>query len=222
MISTPSRRPWLWFRAGYVWALTVSFGVAGCAVQTPVPGCDYDRAAIMQLGERDFDQPTSPGDGWRGVAAREGCGLIAADLIRDYRQAHGSRSSLLYWHEAQLRAMANQVPESVALMRQSLLDSDPSGWNAYVEATIAFLLGDQRALIEARVRLLETPPPRGANVRSLGNGYVELSTATGAVSRRRWPPNLDIVDGLIRCFGKSYGEAYSSSCRAKPIDSPAG
>ncbi len=31
-----------------------------------------------------------------------------------------------------------------------------------------------------------------------------------------WPPNLNVVDGLIACFGKSYEQAYGRPC-VKPI-----
>ncbi|MEM1246425.1 MAG: hypothetical protein AAGK22_08635 [Acidobacteriota bacterium] len=29
----------------------------------------------------------------------------------------------------------------------------------------------------------------------------------------QWPPNLDVVDGLLRCFDRPYAEAYGASCR---------
>jgi hypothetical protein len=28
----------------------------------------------------------------------------------------------------------------------------------------------------------------------------------------RWPPNIDVVEGLVRCVGRPYAEAYGA-CR---------
>lgn len=185
----------------------------GCVSHSSATNCAHDRAALLQLDERAFDQPTSPNDGWRGLAARGGCGLVAADLIRDYRKHHASNSPILYWHEAQLRAVAGQISVATTLMHQSTRPDDQSGWNAYVDATIAFLQHDRAALLAAQSKLEQTPPPSGANVRPVGNGYVEVTYVNGKVSRMRWPLNSDVVEGFVRCFGKSYGEAYSSACR---------
>src|SRR4051794_36183667 len=46
-------------------------------------GCYDDRAALLALDQKAFDQDLA--GGWRAVAASPGCELAAADLIRDYR-----------------------------------------------------------------------------------------------------------------------------------------
>jgi len=94
------------------------------------------------LDENEFDQDIS--GGWRALASTPGCLLIAADLLRDYRNAHHKESGLLFWHEAQVRADAGQYPEAIALMEHAYkpTEDDKAGWNPYVDATIAFLRRD--------------------------------------------------------------------------------
>jgi hypothetical protein len=58
---------------------------------------------------------------------------------------------------------------------------------------------DEVALREAREGLsrVKKPPNMGQAVDPNGNPIVFS-----------WPPNLDVVDGLIACFDRSYKEAY--------------
>lgn len=189
--------------------------VASCCLGLAVPldaedainECAFDRDTMLQLDQRTFDQDFS--NGWREVASRPGCKEAAAELIREYRVANNPDSSILYWHEGQLRAMIGATSRAVELFRQSRKDPklDRIGWNHYVDATIAFLLGNRERLRRARERLAATPEPDNFSpVDSFGNP-VDL----------RWPPNLNVVDGLISCFGKSYDTAYSE-CSTSLID----
>jgi hypothetical protein len=152
------------------------------------------------------------------VAARPGCDSVAADLVRDYRESHGSRSGILYWHEGQLRALAGDYESATMLMEQSRDADDPSvGWNVYVAATIAFLNRDRAALLEARARLAALRPMNGEQVQ---DGFISFRTGSGQMMRVRWPLNLDVVDGLVRCFDKPYRAAYGAECRS-PGPAPA-
>ncbi|HTB68163.1 MAG TPA: PDZ domain-containing protein [Steroidobacteraceae bacterium] len=181
------------------------------------PQCSYDRTQLLALDEERFDQDLENG-GWRGVAARPGCDSVAADLVRDYRESHGSRSGILYWHEGQLRALAGDYERATMLMEQSRDADDPSGgWNVYVAATIAFLNRDRAALLEARARLAALRPTNGEQVQ---DGFISFRTVSGQMRRVRWPLNLDVVDGLVRCFDKPYRAAYGSECRS-PDPAPA-
>ena len=169
----------------------------------PPDPCEIDRSAMLALGIDAFDQDLR--GGWRALSERPGCGTRAADLIRDYREFYQSRMGTLYWHEGQLRAGAGQNEQAIALMAQSRRPTAESGWNGYVDATIAFLRRDREALIRARDALIALPRPAGFREETLPNGY-----------RTRWPPNVDIVEGFIRCFDRPYFEAMALACRPPP------
>lgn len=169
------------------------------------PDCGVDRSALLALDQDAFDQ--DPKGGWRAVASQPGCKLVAADLLRDYRIAHPQteRPTILYWHEGQLRAMAGDAHSAVPLFERARMETDAFGWNAYVDATIAFLQGDRARLEAARESLAAIPLPPN---------WEKLVADQAKLGRRiAWPPNLEVVDGLIACFGRSYEEAYGSRCR---------
>lgn len=164
------------------------------------------------MDEQQFDQGP---DGWRRIAGMPDCDLVAADLLRDYQAAHGSRVGLLYWHEAQLRAFAGQGAAAIALMQQSRKPDaeDRGGWNPYVDATIAFLRRDRAAFERARATLAAYVTPPGSGLPPVKDGYVDVPFADGQVRKVRWPPNIDVVDGLAHCFDQPYQYAYGDACR---------
>ncbi|HEY0311971.1 MAG TPA: hypothetical protein VGC56_05695 [Allosphingosinicella sp.] len=164
--------------------------------------CQTDRAQLLMLSQREFDQNLR--GGWRELAARPGCEVFAADLIRDYRAAHGVSDGILFWHEGQLRAEGGQTAEAILLFERSRKGLDDAfGWNAYVDATIAFLRRDRRALLAAREALARTPRPVDFNPHDPEGRPLHIG----------WPPNFEAVDGLVRCFGRTYSEAYGVTCR---------
>jgi len=116
----------------------------------------------------------------------------------------------LVWHEGQLRAELGQTAEAIRLFQRArrpdvLLGQSQENWNAYVDATVAFLKGDRAALLSARARLAASPIPTITERQSDG------SLRASKPDRQ---PNLDVVDGLIACFGRPYAEAYGSrNCR---------
>ena len=182
--------------------------LAALSLQTahapPVPAgpegpCQIDRQAMLALGMNAFDQDHQ--GGWRVVSERPNCEGAAAELIRDYRAFMLDRIPILYWHEGQLRANLGQNAEAISLMdrtRRASGDARASWWNPYVDGTIAFLRGDRTALTEARARLAAVPRP--------ADHPADLA----------WPPNLAVVDGLIRCFGRPYREAYFADACQRP------
>jgi hypothetical protein len=175
------------------------------AAPAPPPDpCQVDERALMDMGFNAFDQDMQ--GGWRALSQRPGCEARAADLIHTYRVLAEHRMSILYWHEGQLRAALGQTEEAIRLFEQSRKPDDQYGWNPYVDATIAFLRGDREALIAARGRLAALPRPAGFEERTLPGGF-----------RTTWPLNLQVVDGLIRCFGRTYREAYGGApeCRGE-------
>jgi len=162
------------------------------------PDCSYDRPAVMALDQDAFDQNDK--GGWRALQMR-GCMAEAADLIRDYREAKSRpHPSILFWHEGQLRAMLGQTDAAIALFgqaRQPAADDD-FGWNLYVDGTIAFLRHDRPALQRARDTLAALPPPRSLIATRPDGSKVKID----------WPPNLDVLDGFLKCFGRPYRQAY--------------
>lgn len=204
-----SNRPWTILLACVIGA---SCGVAG-AQEPARKSCAHDRARLLALDENQFDQDLA--GGWRTLASTPGCALVAADLLRDYREAHHPDSGLLFWHEAQVRADAGQYAEAIALMKRAYKPAaqDGAGWNPYVDATIAFLRRDRAALRQARAALAAVPPPVGASVPPVVDGYMEADFADGSKRKIRWPPNIDVVEGLENCFDKPYVDAYTDVCR---------
>lgn len=124
----------------------------------------------------------------------------------------------MVWHEAQLRAFAGQSAQAAALMEQTRAPeaTDRMGWNPYVDATIAFLRKDRRALEQAHARLAAVPPPIGEGIPPVIDGYMQVDMSDGTTRKMRFPQNIDVVEGLAQCFDKSYAEAYSSdACRPR-------
>lgn len=158
--------------------------------------CIFNRAELLALDEYSFDQDMN--GGWRAVAQHEECTEIAADLIRDYRETRGLTSTILYWHEGQLRALAGSTDEAIRLFEKSRKTFDIHGWNLYVDASIAFLKRDKPALLAAREALARLPRPEDFDPRDAQGKLVSVS----------WPLNLRVVDGLITCFDRGYKEAY--------------
>lgn len=151
--------------------------------------CSYSRDEMLSLDQNAFDQDLK--GGWHGVANRDGCLEVAADLIRDYREVNGLESTTLYWHEGEVRAWGGATDEAIALMEKSYhVDGNPFGWNEYVDATIAFLKQDMDGLIKAREAILQIPRHPDFPV------------------ERLWPPNIKFIDAFIECFGQEYKDSY--------------
>jgi len=159
--------------------------------------CSFDREKLLALDQNAFDQDMN--GGWRKLAVNPKCRTIAADLIRDYRQHHQNNSTILLWHEGQMRADAGETAAAIDLFRRSYKPDDPAGWNLYVDATIAFLQGDRAAFDAARAELAALPVPEW---------FKDMKDPTG--NAIEWPINLKVVDGLGHCFGRPYREAYGN------------
>jgi hypothetical protein len=174
--------------------------------------CAFDKVALLALDEQSFDQDlANGGGGWRGLASKQECELVAADLIAEYRSARNLESPLLFWHEGQLRAFSGQYAQAISLLKNSYKPKQQDfGWNAYADATIAFLRSDRQELDKALANLKSTPAPPDE---TLKDGKLEMTLSDGTKTTMLWPLNVDVVEGLQRCLGKPYREAYSSACR---------
>lgn len=183
--------------------------------QPPDVKCSYDEEALLALDEAAFDQ-SLPNGGWRAIGNVPGCEVAAAELIAAYRARHPAASSTVAWHEGQMWAAAGSHEKAIPALESARKDParDPAGWNHYVDATIAFLAGDREALEQARDRLAAVPFDETSGLPPLVDGFIELPTQPGQPPMRmRWPPNIEVVDGLLNCFGKPYNDAYDMACR---------
>jgi hypothetical protein len=208
-------------------SLLLSVGLlAACAAQkdarvSPLPEeqclAAPERERLLALDQRDFDQDLADGGGgWRAVADKHGCAISAANLIRDYRERHSLVEPIIYWHEGQMRAEGNEYAAAILLFEKSRPPKGQgnTGWNQYVDASIAFLKRDKSALIQARDSLSRVKAPPGV---TLTDGVFEIPNNSGKPLKMRWPPNIDVVDGLIKCYERSYHEAYGDArCRTAP------
>lgn len=188
-----------------------------CSAAMAQGACSYDKAGMLALNEDAFDQDlANGGGGWRAVGNVPGCEIAAAGLLQAYRAKHRHASPILAWHEGQMRASAGQYEQAIPLLEldRKPREQDKAGWNAYVDATVAFLRRDKAALVKAREVLASVPYPEGAGLPPLKDGYFELPAPPGQpTGRMRWPPNIEAVDGLLACFNKPYSEAYGVACR---------
>lgn len=156
-----------------------------------------------------FDQ--SP-RGWRGVAARPGCEAAAADLIARFRTFQKDwlapeEAGLLSWHEGQVRARLGDTAKALAVMETARTPDAADPFNDYLDATLAFLKKDRAKLAAAHASLAARPKP--ADFDAMADAYAQQTGRTP-----RWPPNLDAVDALTRCFDRTYREALSDpACR---------
>ena len=195
--------------------LSIALAAAlGAAPEPPkAPDCSYDRDAMLAMEPDAFDQDLE--GGWRPLADR-GCQREAADLLTAYAaQPKAAGRNIILWHAGQMRAEAGQYPQAIALMQRTYApkDTDPGYWNAYVDGTIAFLQRDRAALEKARAALIAIPTPEQI-AGALKDGRYHFTTAGGQQVDAPWPPNLDVLDGFLRCFDRDYHDAMGSqSCR---------
>jgi len=167
--------------------------------QAAVTPCWADSRRLLLLDEAEFDQSKSRG--WRELAERN-CKREAAALIARWRILHPGHSRMMFWHEGQLRADLGNYPQAISLFERARTPpnhGDAFGWNLYVDGTVAFLRSDEPSLLLAREQLAALPRP--ANL-------PESSTVMGSRIPTPWPLNLNVLDGLISCWGKRYVEAY--------------
>ena len=171
-------------------------------------GVDADELhRLIGLEPRAFDQDFA--GGWRPYADAPGCERAAAELIIAYisHSPHYDPQShaIIRWHAGQMLASADERDLAV-----EYLDSTRSGhlaWNLYIDATIAFLRSDREAAEAARAELARQLPSEAemASRRQFLANNPRITMPEGFVER---PQNLDVVDGLLACWGRPYSQAY--------------
>jgi hypothetical protein len=151
-----------------------------------------EKGGSLGLDFYAFDQ--SPGAGWRQLA-ENGRFLEAANLIDSYINKHKnlneSQMTILYFHAGQMYAFSDDYQTAIERFVKSAYAQEPPElplrWNAYVQATIAFLSKDLDRLKDCRKEIAEGPALEGQKA------------------------NLDVVDRLIEHFEEPYSKAYRAS-----------
>jgi hypothetical protein len=160
----------------------------------------------LELNYEAFDQ--RPGSGWRKIAD-EGKYLEAAKLIDLYER---EKEGLVEWqrvalrfHAGQMYASADKKELAIDRFKSTVVAKEPPDspvrWNAYVQATIAFLEKDREKLLKLREEIAAGPKWQGK------------------------VPNLDVVDRLIEHFDQPYivayrGKAKKSNCAGRKANKP--
>lgn len=142
---------------------------------------------VLELDFESFDQ--DPDGGWR-VLADAGCLLGAAALVDAYAErkpAHPMRW-LLRFHAGQLYALGGDEETAIARFEEGRQEG-ATQWNLYVEATLAFLRGEEEELARIRDELAALGTPEGPAM------------------------NLGVVDRLLEQVGRSYADAYAGGRR---------
>lgn len=94
------------------------------------------------------------------------------------------------------RVNAGSIPDGGRMAVNSLL--------FLMAATAAPLSTPPR--VSDRETLLALPPTQVDQ--DLGGGWRHPRGPNGELLQVAWPPNLNVVDGLVRCFGRPYAIAY--------------
>ena len=183
-------------------AICLCCWLASCA-SPKADSCASKADAMLDLSFRDFDQGSR---GWRSLDASFACSDHADDALAAYRARHASdlsvaNASLLMWHEAQVLAGQGDTERATSLMKEAAWVGEPEWQRLYREGSVAFLEGDLARLRAKRNSLAQLPRDGGLT--------------TPDETEASWPPNLDVLDGLIACFGKPYDTAYA--CRPSPL-----
>ena len=172
--------------------LTILFWVnganAGPCVFTPAKLAEF-----ISMNFQEFDQ--TKGKGFREFGEKN-CYFEAALAIDAWRTHHESgledwQNRILFFHGGQAYANVDKSLNAIAVSHfQKSKDPNESTeqelkWNAYVEATIAFLNKDKPFLLIKRN---------------------EVAVSKNEYNMR----NLAIVDRFIKCFDQSYFDAYNA------------
>ena len=178
--------------------------------------CNYDREVELARDVVAFDQ--TEGQGWRPLYDAK-CYVEAAELLRDWQAKHESdfdpanrrqqsQLRILRWHEAQMWAFGTRNDVALPLfnsLHDEAKENASNAWQLYVTGTLAFLKRDKQALEAAIARLAAVPKPPGWD-NAVGQDGKPISLP--------WPQNLDVLQGLERCWDRIYSVAYL--CRNIP------
>lgn len=196
--------------------IAILTAIAAAASEPVRPECGYDSELELSRDAVAFDQ--TEGQGWRPLYHAK-CFVEAAELLREWQSQHGaeldlndprerSLSHALVWHEAQMWAFAQRNEIALPMFGKTYREAkgrSGEAWNFYVDGTLAFLRRDKPALEAAIAGLSTIPvPPGWDNAVGMDGRPISLP----------WPQNLDVLQGLLRCWTQPYSVAYV--CRDIP------
>lgn len=144
-------------------------------------------AKMIEASYQDFDETMDGAESWRPLLER-GCYRAAAKIIAEYVAAHESELSpvqkrTLRFHAGQTLAMGGHDGAAIAWIEASK-DAAASGeWNAYVDATAAFLHKDRPRLVAART------------------AYASQKDSS--------PMRKQLIEGFSACMEQTYNEAMA-------------
>lgn len=211
--------------AAAAFVLTSAFAVLPEAAQAELKRCGVDAAELdrlLALDEQAFDQDQK--GGWRAIKRKDGCGKAAGEAIKAYIlysvPTPPRDHEILRWHAGQALAIAGFEQEALPFFRGSYgrTGKEEGGkkdaYDYYIDATIAFIENDEEALLAAREALAAFVPSEEEQAfrRKFLADNPNITMPEGFVDQ---PQNMTVVDDLIACFGKPYGETYGSDCRLK-------
>lgn len=159
-----------------------------------------DKVANAKLSFDDFDQKgTTPATARQ--LAEAGCWIQAAEATQHYLVfgplGTEAEQRVLRFHLAQQLANTGRQQEAAAAVAgarnrtEDLTDPNMLRWNAFVRGHWAFFVKDRVTL---RAAIAEANAGQG-----FGNKL-----------------NVSLLEGLERCFDRSYGDAVKAPCRVIP------
>lgn len=180
---------------------TSAAGAAGAAGKE----CSVSAAELEAYLKQDWNTFDQSSQGWRKLSSEPPrCFVEVSQLIDSYHFHHLSDLKpfdrlMLHWHAGQNYAFAGLYGIAVARFEQCKNKDEPARagfrWNAYVDATLAFLKRDLAKLRSSREQL------------AVGKDPVNVM-------------NLHKIDGLIQCFNQSYREAFLGCSKPDKAKSP--
>lgn len=179
--------------------LLISFLLAamtGMSMPAPLapdsPACKIEPRkyeALLSATYDDFDQSMSSESNWR-VIMNAGCyetavSIIDAYLKKNSRSLSDENKRNLNFHAGQVLAFGGFDAKSAPYFERARGGSDAE-WNAYVDATLAFIRNDKSEFEKALDR------------------YIEVALNS---------PRREVLNSLLACFGQPYSTA--SMCPKK-------
>lgn len=160
------------------------------AMPSPVPSdapecqvSDASLGAMLSANYEAFDQSMTDGRSWRPIM-NKGCYDTAAFIILKYLNRNPELTAeerrTLNFHAGQVLALGGKDAASVAYFDEAR--GGDAEWNAYVEATLAFLTKDRRRFDASRAEYLRVAPGS---------------------------PRQSVLDALSACFQESYAAAVA-------------
>ncbi len=165
-----------------------------------------EKERLLEMTPAEFDQDMV--GGWRVVADKPGCELIAASLIEAYINKNDIEPAegVMHWHVGQLFALGGDSEAAISWLEAAATPGNLA-WNLYVDGTVAFLRQDRPALETARDALagVEVSEAEKASRRQFLSDNPDIVVSDRFVDE---PQNLSVLEGFVACFNQPYSVAY--------------